>query len=60
MNYLFLKAATSLAEALIFIGIFLIAYYQDLFLKKSMAYISTFKPVFVKVIRQEEQEHDMF
>ena len=52
-------AGISLAEAFIFVGIFLIPYYQDLFLAMSIACIATYIPVFITVRSRTGQEEDM-
>ena len=52
-------AGIALAEAFVFVGIFLIPYYQDLFLAMSIACITCYIPVFIKVPRQAGQEEDM-
>ena len=52
-------AGISLAEAFIFVGIFLTPYYQDLFLAMSIACITTYIPVFIKVRSRTDQEEDM-
>ena len=52
-------AGTGLAEAFVFVGIFVIPYYQDLFLAMSIACITCYIPVFTKVPRQTEQEEEI-
>ena len=52
-------AGIALAEAFVFVGIFLIPYYQDLFLAMSITCITTYIPVFIKVPRQAEQEEEI-
>ena len=44
-------AGIALAQAFVFVGIFLIPYYQDLFLAMSIACIATYIPVFIKLRR---------
>tara|TARA_B100001093_G_scaffold195991_1_gene188419 strand:+ start:492 stop:866 length:375 start_codon:yes stop_codon:yes gene_type:complete len=55
----FFLAGISLAEAFIFTGIFLIPYYQDLFLAMSIACIATYIPAFIKVPSRTGQEEDI-
>ena len=45
-------AGIGLAEAFVFVGIFLIPYCKDLFLAMSIACITSYNPVFIKVPRQ--------
>ena len=48
-----------LAEAFVFVGIFLIPYYQDLFLAMSIACITSYIPVFIQEPGQAEQEDEI-
>ena len=52
-------AGIGLAEAFVFVGIFLIPYYQDLFLAMSIACIATYIPAFIKVPSRTGQEEDI-
>ncbi|HAU60532.1 MAG TPA: hypothetical protein DCW45_09240 [Opitutae bacterium] len=52
-------ARMSLAEAFIFVGIFLTPYYQVLFLAMSIVCNATYIPVFIKVRSRTGEEEDM-